>query len=286
MHFSRTIERTFEAGERTGLRVTLARGALRVRGEDRSDIHVTATMHLESLDRDGEEQLAHVDLPMTQEGDEVVVGPAEYEEDDEVVGGVFGLFFGLARRPRVDIDVRVPRHCSVRTTHRVGPTAIEGIRASVHAESRTGRVRVSDVEGSVNVEGRTGQIEVREVRGPVSVDSRTGRVDMRAVTGELSCSARTGAVQLRDCAGPFRIATHTGAVDYGGPITHSGDIHVDTGTITLAVPRGAAFFLDAESRRGSVRSSLAVDEGREAPPTDAPTVRLRATTGTIRVMER
>jgi hypothetical protein len=286
MHFSRTIERTFGAGERPSVRVTLVRGALNVRGEDRGDIQVTATLHIDSFDRDGEEQLQHIDVPIEQHDDEVVIGPAEYDEDDEVGGGVVGLFFGLARRPRVDIDVRVPWRCAVHTTHRVGPTAIEGVRAPVHAESRTGRVRVSDVEGPVAIEGRTGQVEVHDVRGPVSVDSRTGRVDLRDVTGEVSCSARTGAVQLRDCPGPFRIASRTGAVAYEGPVTHNGDIEVHTGTITLAVPRDAAFFLDAESMRGSVRSELSVDGGRGEPPADAPTVRLRASTGTIRITAR
>jgi hypothetical protein len=286
MHFSKTIERTFAVGTPPTLRVTHARGALAIRGEERDDIRITATLHLETFDPTGEEYLDRIEVPMSQQGDEVILGTAEYEDDDDEAGGIFGLFFGLARRPRVDIEARVPRRCAVNAAHRVGPTTIEGIVGDVHAESRAGRVRVEDVEGTVRIDGRTGQIEVERVQGSVSIESRTGRVDLHDIQGDLSCTNRTGAVQARDCDGPFRISSHTGAVAYQGAIAHEGSIEVQTGAITLAVPRDAAFFLDAESRRGSVRSDLPIDEQRGAAPEHAPTVRLRASTGSIRVTAR
>jgi hypothetical protein len=284
MHFTRVIEQTFSPTERPRLKAELARGALSVRGEDRIDIHVTATVHLDTLDQTGNEQLDRIEVPMSQQGDEVVVGPAEFDDADDM--GMFGLFFGLARRPRVDLDIRVPRHCAVETVHRVGATDVEGIRNSVIAETRTGRMQLTDIEGALKVESRTGQIEIRRTRGPLSVESRTGRVDLRDVQGEVTCVNRTGAIQARDCSGPFHITTHTGSVTYEGDVSADGAIEVHTGTIRLAVPGDAAFFLDAASSRGSVRSDVAVDEARGEPPADAPTVRLRAHTGSIRVTQR
>jgi hypothetical protein len=284
MHFSRTIEQAFTPTEHPRLKAQLARGALSVRGENRSDIHVTATLHLDTVDQDGQAQLERIDVPMAQQGDEVVVGPAEFDDADDM--GMFGLFFGLARRPRVDLDIRVPRHCAVETAHRVGATEIEGIRNSVIAETRTGRMQLTDIEGALKVESRTGQIDVRHTRGPLSVESRTGRVDLRDVQGEVTCTNRTGAIQARDCSGPFHLTSHTGSVTYEGNVRDNGAIEVHTGTIRLAVPGDAAFFLDAASARGSVRSDLVVDEGRREPPRDAPTVRLRAHTGSIRVTQR
>jgi hypothetical protein len=92
-------------------------------------------------------------------------------------------------------------------------------------------------------------------------------------------------VRVEDVRGPVEIATDTGAVEYRGRVLQSISIEATTGSVRLAVPADARFYLDATSRVGSVRSDLPIGEG-EPPAEDAPTVCVRTEMGSIRIVPR
>ena len=299
--YIRKFERTFSAGDAPLLRIANRRGELTVRGVDRSDIVFSGELRVEAGSRDeAEERSAAVDLPMAQHDETVEIGPPEFTEVETI--SIFGFTIPAHwRGPRIDMVVEVPRNCRVQAELRTGSVRIEGINADVRIDARTGRVRVAEIEGELEIEARTGSVEVHAVRGGVRVETRTGRIEVADVTGDtrlstrtgrvqardvsgvLRCRTRTGAIRVLDCDGPFDLATTTGVVEYRGAINGDGTIDVRTGRITLAVPRGASFFIDAAAERGSVRSELDVDDLRK-PQEGAPTVRLRSRTGSIRIV--
>lgn len=301
MEYTRNFEQTFDVGSGPLLRIANTRGELTIRGSDRSDILFSSRLRVDADSRDAaEERFDAVDLPIEQRDDTVEIGPPEFAEVDTI--RVWGFSIPAAwRGPRMDMVVEVPRSCRIEADLRTGSARVEGINAEVCLHGRTGRLRVAEIEGELTVEARTGRIEVRSIRGNVRVETRTGRVDVEDVTGDatistrtgavrargvggaLHCRTRTGAIRVVDCDGPFDLATTTGVVEYRGDITHDGTIEVRTGRITLGVKRGASFFIDASSDRGSVRSELDVDDLRE-PVADAPTVRLHTSRGSIRVV--
>lgn len=301
MEYTRNREQTFSVGSEPLLRIANTRGELTIRGVDRDDIYFTWKLRVDADSRDeSEERFDTVELPIEQRGDTVEIGPPEFTEVDTI--RIFGFSIPAGwRGPRMDMVVEVPRQCRIEAELRTGSARIEGIKADVRVLGRTGRIRIAEIEGELTVEGRTGSIEVRSVRGAVRAEARTGRVDVedidgdatistrtgavqaRGVRGVLHCRTRTGAIRVVDCEGPFDLATTTGVVEYRGDVTHDGTIEVRTGRITLGVKRGASFFIEASSDRGSVRSELDVDDLRE-PSADAPTVRLHTSRGSIRVV--
>lgn len=301
MEYTRNYERTFDVSAEPLLRIANTRGELTIRGADRSDIQFTAKLRLEADSKDeAEARFDSVELPIEQGEDTVEIGPPEFAEVDSI--RIFGFSIPAEwRGPRMDMVAEVPRGCRIEADMRTGAARIEGINAEVRLHGRTGRMRVADIEGALTVEARTSSIEVRSIRGDVRVETRTGRVDVedvtgdatvatrtgavqaRVITGALHCRTRTGAIRVIDCDGPFDLSTTTGVVEYRGDITHDGTVEVRTGRITLGVKRGASFFIDASSDRGSVRSELDIDDHKE-PAADAPTVRLHTSRGSIRVV--
>jgi len=215
---------------------------------------------------------------------------------------VFGISLGrFMRGPRLDLVIRTPRQVEVQAETQTGTVELAQISGGVRAGSQRGTITVSDVAGRVRVEGRTGRVQVQRVEGPVSVDARsgrvsveevtgavsamtsTGRIEVRQVRGECRAETRTGKVSVSDVDGALTLSTQTGALEVRGRIAHDANLRVRTGSITLAVTRDSAFFIDAETRTGSVTADLPVNYLSE-PPADAPTVRARAVTGSIRVV--
>lgn len=307
MEYTRTIQRTFEVGATPLLRVSNMRGQTDIRGEDRDNIEFTAQLRVNAdSERDAGELFDAADFPVHQSGDTVEIGPLTSGADGPDAARrsvrIFGLHIPVgSNTPKMDIRVSVPRRCEVVAASRTGTLRIEGVHANVRAEGRTGRTLIADIEGDLEVDTRTGRVEIRSVRGTVraatrtgrlavqdidgdtSVEVRTGAVSIRRVHGRLQCTTRTGSVRASDCEGPFDISTTTGTVIYEGCITSDGSIEVRTGGIRLAVTPDAAFFVDAQSDRGSVRSEIDIDDRHEPGP-DAPTVRLRTRTGSIRIV--
>ena len=300
MEYTRNIERTFPAGAQPVLRVSNRRGSLVVRGEDREDIAFAARLRVDAdSSEDAEQRFDSVELPMSERDGTVEIGPPEFTAQETIRILGFTINAGW-RSPRIDMEIAVPRRCRVEAEQRTGSARIEGLRADVRVRGRTGRVRIEDIEGTLDAETRTGVVEVRSIRGPVRLETRTGRVEVedvagdatlstrtgpiaaRGVSGVLLCHTTTGAIRIRECDGPFTLTTTTGSVEYRGRVVDEGSIAVTTGRITLAVTRDSSFFIDAETRRGTVRSTVTVDDVRP-PQEGAATVRLRTTTGSIRI---
>jgi hypothetical protein len=308
VQYYRTLERTFAVDAAPELRIANRRGELTIIGEDRDDIAFTAQLSVSADSKaEGEERLDAIDIPISQEGGAVIIGEPEHDEPDGGVtlfrlGWHFGIRAGITlSETRVDMVARVPRLCRVQATHRSGAARVTGIHAHVHIEGRSGATDVRDVGGPLQVESRSGAIEVRDIAGDVTLISRSGRVDVEnvqgdaevrsrsgyvnvnAVGGRLSVSTRSGRMTLRDVAGPTTVSGRSGAVEWRGAVRRPVSIEVESGFIRLAIERGAGFYLDAETQRGSVRSELPVDH-LEKPRDDAPSVRLRTHTGAIRIV--
>lgn len=301
MEYTRQIERRFAVSPGGELRVSNRRGRVAIQGEDREDVEVTATIRLEAMTRaEAEDRFDAFELPMRETARGVEIGPPRYDEPHPTV--LFGISLGrFMRGPRLDLVIRTPRGVEVQAENQTGRVEVSDLAGGVRAASQRGTIAVSDVHGRVRVEGRAGRVEVQRVRGPVEVDARsgrvtvedvegavsvmtsTGRIEVREVRGECRAETRTGKISAVEVDGALTLATKTGALEVRGRIAHDANLRVRTGSITLAVTRDSAFFIDAETRTGSVTADLPVNY-LSAPPADAPTVRARAVTGSIRVV--
>lgn len=307
MDYHRTTHRTFEVPERPTLRVMHRSGEVSIVGEDREDIDVVAQFTAPAdNESDGERRLDAMKLPMRESGGTVEIGPPEFDEagGNDAAIRIFGIRVGLVlpgRGLRIDLQIRVPRHCRVEAHQRSGRLRLSGVHEDIVVETRSGRTELSDLRGSVQFEGRSGAVEVRAVEGDVNISvrsgrvevekvtgdvdvvSRSGRLEVRNVTGRVRARARTGRIRVGDVDGPLELSATTGAIEYRGRITHAASIDVTTGAIRLAVTPDSSFFVDAETQTGKISADLPVGF-MERPPEDAPTVRIRARTGAIRIV--
>lgn len=276
MEYTRTIERSIDAGAAQMVRIANRRGSLTVRGADREDIGFVATLRVKAgSEQEAEELFDEVELPISEREGTVEIGPPEFGDEE-------GWWGGGRRRPTLDMELAIPRACSVHATNRAGSIGVEGVRAAVEAKNRAGAVRVRDIEGAVTAETRAGEVQIRSVRGAVAAETRAGGIKIEEVTGDVTLQTRAGGIRLKDIDGAVQAGSRAGEVWYRGRIRHEVEISVRAGAIQLGVTPDSSFFLDAESGLGSVESELDVD-GTQEPEADAPTVRLRTGVGSIRI---
>ncbi len=298
MEHTRSIHRTFETGPKAVLHVEARSGAVIVQSHGAPTVVVEAIVHVWSdIEAEADEAAALVARGIEQDAHRVIVRTPSLPQTEG------WSLWGGKRGSRVDFTIRVPVQTAVRVLSRSGRVQVTGTEGRAHVEcisgrsgiadvrgqvtvvSRSGSVAIERVHGDVEAEARSGRIEARDIEGKVKLTTRSGVTDVRGVSGDLEVQARTGSIVIENARGRVQARAHTGSIRYRGAIEQDTDIEAQTGSIHVAVDPDKPFFLDAESKIGSVRSDLPPRRGGGAGG-DAPagaTVRLRTNTGSIRI---
>ncbi len=311
LEYIRTANLEFNTGDTCRLQVDIHAGAVVVEGRDTNKTTLQVVAHLwEDSAADADDTMERILRGIRSENSGVRVEIPHLSRA--------GPWFLFGRGSRVDIHVVAPRRTkariasrsgrvevvrvegpveidqrSGRTTltdigadsavfSRSGAVEIERVRGDLKVGSRTGKVTVREVEGDVTIESRTGAVQVERVRGDLSIGSHTGRLTAERIGGDLEIENKTGAVHVEDIGGKAEIQGHSGRVHYRGAVKADIDIRVTVGAIHLDVDPDSPFFIDAETTTGAITSELQPRRDG-APPADAPRVRLRTTTGAIRI---
>lgn len=183
-------------------------------------------------------------------------GPVELSvgTGSAVVEDVEGDLVVRSRRGRVEVSgvqgglTVEALHGSVEIESVTGPVTVAGAGGPLH-----GDVDIDSVTGPVSIETDRGSIDVNDVRGDVTLRTARGRIEGTDIRGQVVARTERGGIDLDDVDGRVRLESGRGSIDvhFDGP--PEGELITDRGSISVRVPGGAAFDLDARTARGEVR---------------------------------
>ena len=259
------VERRYERKEDvpvpatvTRVSIELDRGSLTVIGEARDTVGV----ELSGVVFAGDEQVARtleqqITAGLTTDGPVIKIAPTLPKRDE------------LARRPRVQLTLRVPARLGIDVRLGGGELDVTDV-ASVHVAKASGRMRFATIAGAVTGELGPGDVDI-ERAGSVAIETQRCQVRIANVAGTLEAEARRGdfrargiggAVhleshdiegELEDLAGSLKLTGSGGEVrvrDARGPIT------ADTERTTLKLTPGTAVPITATTDHDSIELTL------------------------------
>jgi hypothetical protein len=298
MAYSPTATREFATGGPLTLEIDSRQGQVAIAGgeTDRVSLEVSANIWARS-EREADDIFQRIVAGIRQEGDTLSI---EAPDLAGLASSRFGPFV-FGRGISVDYRMHVPKatRCTissrgggvevsgvagpVEVRQRSGRTSVRGIAGDVRVESSSGRTDVEDVGGDVQVEVRSGAVHAARVDGDVMLRCQSGKVVAEELHGHTDIESSSGSISLTGAEQGARVQARSGSARYTGAVLGDLDVQTGSGSILLAVDPRHPFLIDAETRSGSVRSDLAPHDAAEPPPPDAPTVRLRAASGSIRI---
>jgi hypothetical protein len=240
------LERRFEVGTQSGLKVDSFSGTIFVRGQEGTAITVRARRLASSR------PITESDVKMVHYGRRLSVG-------SEAGPG------GMAP---VELEITVPLDCSIEAETTSGDIRIEGVRGTVAIDSASGNVSCLDLGGSLKVETASGDLQVERSHlrgfdletssGDLSIETTFGgeeqyRIQTASGDADLRLPAGAGAtVRVETASGEINCGMpaemlvehrHPGHTEWGGRIngggaeveitTISGDVHLGTGGALL-----------------------------------------------------
>lgn len=218
---------------------------------------------------------------------------------------VHGRFTDGTRHARGDGDrygvryrVVLPRRFDATLQTALGDVAVGDLDGDLTVRSSAASLEIGEIGGDVSAETSAGGIELEGAGGDATLRTSAGSIEVGRVGGDLHARGSAGNVEVDGVGGTLAVATSAGNVEATLLRAPRQDAEVETsaGNITLRVPTGAAFVVDAVARGGRVDVDLPRDGGgyARAPRADAlhqtvggggPTLRLRTSQGTITVRQ-
>jgi hypothetical protein len=132
-------------------------------------------------------------------------------------------------------SLRIIRAGGLRASTGSGGVTAETITAAFHATTGSGSIRVTRAAGPITAETGSGGIEITQAgRGDVTVSSSSGTVRVRGVRGGLDASTSSGGLHIE------------------GEMAAAWRLSASSGHVTVDLPSGQRFDLDANSSSGRI----------------------------------
>jgi Putative adhesin len=178
--------------------------------------------------------------------------------DVHVAGGCGPVIFGSCR---ATVTVRVPLGDPVTVHSGAGDVQLSGLSGPVNVDAGAGDITATDLTGTANLHSGSGDIDAHHLTGPMTLASDSGDV-----AGDNLWSARA------------RGSSGSGDIDlvFSAPPKHA-DAETGSGDVSLLVPRGVAYAVDAVTSAGDR------DVGVAQRATSAHALRVRTGSGDVAV---
>jgi DUF4097 and DUF4098 domain-containing protein YvlB len=143
-----------------------------------------------------------------------------------------------------------------------------------------GSIGVGVVTGSAEITSGSGRVRLAEINGPAVVRNANGETWIGVVTGSLKVSASNGSISVDRADGDVNATTANGSLRIGGVSRGVTTVKTSMGEIEIGIAAGTAALVDAQTRLGHVRNSLAVTDSPE-PADETAEVHARTSFGDI-----
>jgi len=111
----------------------------------------------------------------------------------------------------------------------------------------------------VRVDATSGDVEIHDIGGQVSARSASGDITVSNLASSLDAFTASGDIDAKDLTGDVSLGTDSGSVDASfDRMTSVHEVRLDSasGDLSITVPRGAGFTIDASTSSGSMDSNL------------------------------
>ena len=181
------------------------------------------------------------------------------------------------RRVEIALLVEAPTGSQLTASTHKGPITVDGFLSRLKTATGSGDVVAERIDGDVDVRVGSGAIRLGRVEGRLRSQSGSGEIEVASIGGrEAKLASGSGDMWLGVVHSNVHARTGSGNVAIADAAEGQFDLMTGSGDVRVAVRPGVAAEIDLASGSGQARSELEV---ADRPPPNAPSVRIRARTG-------
>lgn len=143
-----------------------------------------------------------------------------------------------------------------------GNVTVEDVAGMLKAHSVSGNVNVMTAGSGADCDSVSGNVEIYGSTGDVALKTVSGKVVAERVKGSVEAETVSGSVKLNDITDAKKVKANalSGSVKYAGKIYSGGSYYFKShsGDVTVTIPSGSAFDLEATTFSGSIESDFEI----------------------------
>jgi RNA polymerase sigma factor (sigma-70 family) len=258
------VTKSFKTGKAPPVAVEVFNGAIEVVVGAEGAVEARLTKRSQATtEEEAAEGLKNIEVQMTQEKGAVRITARRLRERRD-------------SHEEVAAELRVPPGAVLDLRTSNGSVRLTGGTGAVKAQTSNGAIRAEGGKGALRLTTRNGAIAVTGATGVVELKTNNGRIDLQAENAVVKAETSNGAIAFRGSLA-------------GGEHTFS----TRNGAVTVTLPAGAKFRVDAATHLGTVKNEFtaaAAKPGRRQVATvgekPTATLKLHTSNGSIEIRKQ
>ncbi len=134
-----------------------------------------------------------------------------------------------------------------------GSVSVGATGGAVHAGTGSGSITVAGAKDQVEARTGSGSIHLQQIAGSAKASSGSGSIELeQTAKGTVDLSTATGQIRVRGANGALTAQTASGSMQIAGKPEANWSLSSSSGTISLDLPSGTPFTLDARTTSGGL----------------------------------
>jgi hypothetical protein len=252
------FQQTLSVSGPVQLRIATGAGSIKVRKGDSNSVRIQAEIRADSHGDAALVREIEQNPPIRQSGNTVTIG-TEVRRWEHV-----SISYEVTVPAETQVEARSGAG-SVRVYDVAGPLDAASGAGSVNAENIGARVMVKSGAGSIGVSRAGGDVNAATGSGALELNDVKGSADAETGSGSISVSGATGRVRAHTGSGRIRVAkanadvdakTGSGGIEVDGhPKSARWELRTSSGSVTVSLPSGTGFELDAHAGSGRISTA-------------------------------
>jgi DUF4097 and DUF4098 domain-containing protein YvlB len=183
---------------------------------------------------------------------------------------------------------------SVNARNAGGEIAIGDANDAVKVETTSGPIKIRTAKGQIDARDSGGDIMVGDAAKEVTVHTTSGSITINSAKATVSAIDAGGNIEVKKAAAAVQAETTSGAIDVGfvAQPTEDSSLKVSGGSVTVTLPKGAGFGVDARASGGRIATDVPITSESSQRRGDVlkgkvneggPALVLRSSSGDIRI---
>ena len=251
------IEASFDASNLSMLEAHTFGGHIKVTGEDREDISITAEQVVRNADSDAAQRIFEEIEKTMEVRDNTLYVKFKYDRNNS-----WNLFDFFSKKPSVNVNITIstPKTVAQKLSTSGGPIEAKRLAADIKAGTSGGHMTFIEIAGNINANTSGGHIKAESIDGTVILRTSGGHIKLDTISSKADIRTSGGNMTLTNMYGPTIAKTNGGHInaDFPEGISDNTNLRTSGGSVTVKLPSDQAFHLNASTSGGRVESDFPV----------------------------
>lgn len=170
----------------------------------------------------------------------------------------------MLQKGMVDVTVELPAGSHIVAASGYGNIRCEGRVGTTRITAHSSNITVDRAVGTSELTASNGWIRAQTIEGAATVKSTNGSITLGTVTGPLRMATSHGDLGAERALDSVEARTPYGVIRIGEVVRGRVNLQANYGEVEVGIREGTAAWLDADSKHGTVHTSLDAAEGPES----------------------